>query len=136
TTREELLIAALQEAEGRNEARKQQVVGLQATVVLQGMYVGRAHEQLQAQEDKAAQKRKNRVFGDGMAKLLTGNQFFEAVEELERKTTEEARKRAHAKAARLAHSTALVEWKKEDEARLKRNREKVAAYTAAVREWE
>ncbi|OCH84013.1 hypothetical protein OBBRIDRAFT_694769, partial [Obba rivulosa] len=114
---------------------KQQVVGLQATVVLQGMYVGRAHEQLQAQKDKATQKRKNQVFGNGMAKLLTGNQFFKAVEELEKKTMKEAKKRAHVKAAHLVHFTALVEWKKEDEARLKRNREKVAAYTATVQEW-
>ncbi|EMD41202.1 hypothetical protein CERSUDRAFT_35536, partial [Gelatoporia subvermispora B] len=136
TSREEQLIAALRDSEARNETRKQQVIGLQATVVLQGMYVGRAHGQLQAQEEKAAQKRKNRVFGDGMPKLLTGDDFFEAVENHERKAAQEADKKARRQAGSAAFQAARAKWQLEEKARLERNRLKKAQWHAAVRDWE
>ncbi|KAG0693814.1 hypothetical protein DFH29DRAFT_759952, partial [Suillus ampliporus] len=57
---------------------KEQVVGLQATVVLQGLYCDRVRQHLETQVKKP-EKENVRLNGDGMPRLLTGDKFFEEV---------------------------------------------------------
>ncbi|RXW15028.1 hypothetical protein EST38_g10826 [Candolleomyces aberdarensis] len=74
--REAMLWDALQEAETRDTRRKHNMLGLQAQVVLQEVYVKRVKSQLQEAETR---KKKDRslVFGDGMSRLLTGPDFLD-----------------------------------------------------------
>ncbi|KAG1736871.1 uncharacterized protein EDB91DRAFT_1055364 [Suillus paluster] len=57
---------------------KEQVVGLQATVVLQGLYCDRVQQHLETQVKKM-EKDNIRLNGNGMPWLLTGNKIFEEV---------------------------------------------------------
>jgi hypothetical protein len=52
TEREKKLMDALRESEARADALKDRVIGLQATAVLQDLYVDRVRGQLQGQEEK------------------------------------------------------------------------------------
>jgi hypothetical protein len=67
---------ALRESEARDEARKELMLAMQAGVVLAGMYIDRAQEQLQATEEKERKNGKKRLMGDGKAKLFTGDEFY------------------------------------------------------------
>ncbi|THU98320.1 hypothetical protein K435DRAFT_609342, partial [Dendrothele bispora CBS 962.96] len=59
---------------------KQLATGAQASAVLANAYVGRVFTQLQeAEERRKKPKKKGRLNGDGMPKLLTGDDFFNKV---------------------------------------------------------
>ncbi|EIW54947.1 uncharacterized protein TRAVEDRAFT_80985, partial [Trametes versicolor FP-101664 SS1] len=77
------LQVALRESEARDSARKSTMVTMQATVILQNVYLDRAQEKLQTQTDQQGKKKKRRVFGDGLPKLLDGQEFFSEVVEYE-----------------------------------------------------
>ncbi|SJK99635.1 uncharacterized protein ARMOST_02943 [Armillaria ostoyae] len=56
---------------------------MQATIVLQDRYVDRAQGHLQEAEEAKKNKKSTRPMGDGLAKLLDGNEFFDHVTEWE-----------------------------------------------------
>src|SRR5882724_6387821 len=80
---------------------------MQATVLLQGMYVSRAQEKLQGQENKKANSKKRTMLGDGHPKLLDGDFFNKLVE-----TTEANKRRdTEAREARRAQKKlTLKQW--------------------------
>ncbi|EIW58641.1 uncharacterized protein TRAVEDRAFT_94548, partial [Trametes versicolor FP-101664 SS1] len=136
TELESQLQVALRESETRDDSRKSSMVTMQATVILQNVYIDRAQEKLQSQADQQGKKKKRRVFGDGLPKLLDGAQFFSEVVEYE--TTQE--REAAAKQARAAEKDAyqaqVQEWEKQVDARKKRVDAQRAQYQAALAEWE
>ncbi|OCH93740.1 hypothetical protein OBBRIDRAFT_810929 [Obba rivulosa] len=97
--------------------------------------LARAHEQLQAQEDKSKKKR-TKVFGDGLPKLLTGDEFFRQVQEFEQRVADEELQKAQRKASRVTHAAMLVAWKTQNKERKARNDARRAEYQATVKVWE
>jgi hypothetical protein len=75
---------ALVEARARDEARKECMVGMQASVILSNLYVSRVQGQLQANEEKKGKKGKKRLLGDGKAKFFSGDEFYALCVEDER----------------------------------------------------
>jgi hypothetical protein len=90
TIHEQDLRDALIEAETRDAMRKEQMVGMQAGIVLANLYASRVQGQLQAAEERK-QKKGKRLMGDGKAKLFSGEEFYAlCVEEEQRRAQEEA----------------------------------------------
>ncbi|KAF9246200.1 hypothetical protein BU15DRAFT_58308 [Melanogaster broomeanus] len=85
---------ALQEFEAREAKCKSALLGMQSTVVLQGMFCERLSGQLAAQEEKQKKRKKGQLNGDGLPRLLTGDAFYSLVVEHEETSAieEEARK--------------------------------------------
>jgi DDE superfamily endonuclease len=136
TAQEQDLQNALRESEARDEARKESMLAMQAGVVLAGMYVDRAQEQLQAVEEKKKKNGKKRLMGDGKAKLFTGDEFYNlcVADEQERKKDAAVKEQRHIQ--RETHTVTLVEWKKVNDAIRERNEAKRAVFNEALKAWE
>ncbi|KAL6297899.1 hypothetical protein BKA93DRAFT_745141, partial [Sparassis latifolia] len=136
TDREWELQAALHEAADRDEARKKHMIGMQATVVLQDLYVNKAQTQLQAQEEKSKKLSKKKLFGDRLLKLLTSDGFVNEVVALEERQQQEAAAKVQRAAQHAAHTGVLAKWKAEDTARIRRNDTRRSEHQRAVKVWE
>jgi hypothetical protein len=91
TEREGDLIQALKEADEQDEWRKRAMIGMQATAVLQGMYVAKVQGHLEEHETRAGKKKTgNRLFGDGYGKLLSGDDFYNLTLEIEEQAKQKA----------------------------------------------
>ncbi len=136
TEEEAELQAALRESEERDNARKNLIVGMQATVVLQDRYVDRAQGHLQEAEEAKKNKKSTRPMGDGLAKLLDGDEFFDRVTEWETQWEKITNDKAKKKSSREMHSIALQRWKRLEEQRKGRNKEKREKHEETVKAWE
>lgn len=73
------------------------MIGMQATAVLQGMYVAKVQGHLEEHKTKAGKKKTgNQLFGDGYGKLLSGDDFYKSTFEIE----EQAKQKAEEKVER------------------------------------
>ncbi len=81
TSSEKLLQDPLWESAELAESQKSQIQGMQATTVIQNVYIGLTHSQIQEHEERKKRPKRKGKFGDGMAKLVTGNEFTEGVKE-------------------------------------------------------
>lgn len=74
------------------------MISMQATAVLQGMYIAKVQGHLEEHETRAAKKKSgNRLFGDEYGKLLTGDDFYNSsleIEEQAKQKSEEKSERA------------------------------------------
>ncbi|TFK28460.1 hypothetical protein FA15DRAFT_553037, partial [Coprinopsis marcescibilis] len=122
TTREILFRDALAEAEERDLNRKNAMVGMQAQVILQGLYVREVNGHLQAHgEQKAKKKESNLPFGDGLPKLLTSDEFTSNIEKrVEQKQQDEEEKELRAE-ERKVYMEKRDAWKKAESERVARN---------------
>jgi hypothetical protein len=136
TMREQELRDALQEAEQRDAVQKHIMVGMQATVLLQGMYVAQTQQHLQEHEQRKQKKVRKRVFGDGMPKLLDGDEFFARVTEHEAEIERGALDKEERRAQREGHAESLVTWKTQERERIARNKAIHDAHQHAVKAWE
>jgi hypothetical protein len=89
TVHEQELQDALREADARDAAMKERLVGMQAGVVLANIYASQVQGQLQAAEERKGKKGKKRLIGDGKAKFFSGEEFYALCVEDERKREEE-----------------------------------------------
>ena len=76
------------------------------------------------------------MFGDGLAKLLDNNVFYDKVVEMEEAGKRKEGERENRKIAREQHEEALAAWKKQEERQKERNTVIRAAHQEAVRQWE
>jgi hypothetical protein len=84
TDNEARLQQALEAAEDHDKRRKIAMVNMQGVTILQNIYVRKNNGHLQAHEGEWKKKGEgNRLFGDGMAKLLDDNDFFDNVVKLD-----------------------------------------------------
>ena len=92
TETEILLLAALWESQMNNETLADQNIALQATNILNKVYCGNAKGTLQFQEDKK-KKKTTGAFPNGLAHVLTADEFYEACQnfEKEQRTAAEAK---------------------------------------------
>ncbi|THU78228.1 hypothetical protein K435DRAFT_582459, partial [Dendrothele bispora CBS 962.96] len=80
TDTEQQLQTALRSSQDVIIHYKKVALSAQAFAVLANSYVGRAHTQLQeAEERRKKPKKTGYLNGDGMLKLLSGDDFFEKV---------------------------------------------------------
>ncbi|KAJ6530593.1 hypothetical protein B0H19DRAFT_871096, partial [Mycena capillaripes] len=127
---------ALQESEARDERRKASLISVQAGAVLSGMYNKRAQTQLQAQETRKARRKGKGRMGDGKAKWLTGDDFFNFTKEDARQREEEAEGKEQRKVAREAHAAELAVWKRDNEQIRERNDARKVTFAADTEAWE
>ncbi|KAF5334791.1 hypothetical protein D9611_012962 [Ephemerocybe angulata] len=111
TTNETLLLAALREATADNEALRRRVVESQAANILNEAYCNKLRFQLAAKEEKGKKKGKGKLMGDGLPRMLTGDEFYEKVVQ-------------------------FTEWQKEEEARKAAQIDNKALWQQAVKKWE
>ncbi|KAF8220794.1 hypothetical protein L208DRAFT_1197873, partial [Tricholoma matsutake] len=97
------------------------MISMQATAVLQGMYIAKVQGHLEEHETRAAKKKSgNRLFGDEYGKLLTGDDFYNSsleIEEQAKQKSEEKSERARMKtrndAVWKSHQDAVKAWEAE-----------------------
>ncbi|KIK90544.1 hypothetical protein PAXRUDRAFT_44254, partial [Paxillus rubicundulus Ve08.2h10] len=113
--------AALHESYAREFMSKSALVGMQSTAVLQSMFCDRLSGQLAAQEEKRKKKKKGQLNGDGLLRLLTGDEFYnrvvahqEACEELKMAQEDCCKQKEE-------QSAILTEWRKAEKEQKKRN---------------
>ncbi|KAK0431516.1 hypothetical protein EV421DRAFT_1853303 [Armillaria borealis] len=123
TELEASLQKALRESDERNMLQKGAMIGMQVAAVLQNIYVSQSQLQLQSAEEKGTKKRGG-IMGDGMPKMMTGDDFFNVVTAHE-KAAEEAKKK------KACH--ALL-WNKK--AMAMRNNKKHECFHQAVLAWQ
>ncbi|PBK82205.1 hypothetical protein ARMGADRAFT_873076, partial [Armillaria gallica] len=78
TELEASLQRALRELDKHNTLRKGAMIEMQATAVLQNIYVSQSQLQLQSAEEKGT-KKQGGIMRDGMPKMMTGDNFFNVV---------------------------------------------------------
>ena len=120
----------------KEEGYKTTILGIQSSAVLHVMYCDRLTEQLAAQEEKQKKKRKGQLNGDGLPKLLTGDEFYTRVVEHEKAIEQDKVDRENRQKQREAQSQLMASWKEADEARRERNNVQKEAYREALRLWE
>ncbi|KAF9227986.1 hypothetical protein BS17DRAFT_662519, partial [Gyrodon lividus] len=76
---------ALRQSYAREDQSKAELTRMQSNVMLQGMFCERLSSQLAAQEEKqkSVHKKKGKLVGDGLTRLLTSDEFHERVVEHE-----------------------------------------------------
>lgn len=137
TDRERLLQRALRKTEAREETARRHILQMQASTVLLQKYCDRVRSQLATVEKKKGKgKGKNkRLHGDGMPRLLTGDDFFFRVQQ----AAEEQEKAAADKSARADQLTKyqdeMKEWRARDDERKLRNKAKREAWEQAKADW-
>ncbi|KAK0430972.1 hypothetical protein EV421DRAFT_1855739 [Armillaria borealis] len=124
TELEASLQKALRESDECNTLRKGAMIGMQATAVLQNIYVSQSQPQLQSAEEKGTKKRGG-IMGDGMPKMMTGDDFFNVVTAHKKAAEEEKKEKAHC---------ALL-WNKKAMAMV-RNNKKRECFHQAVLAWQ
>ena len=102
SAREQDLLDALAECDQRNETRKAAMIGMQAGVVLAGMYVNHTQSQLQVVEERKGKRKGRQKMGDGKAKWFTSDMFIQLCEDKEQRKEEEAADKEGRKAEREA----------------------------------
>ena len=135
TETELLLIAALRESQEMNDSLTNRNIALQASNLLNEVYCGNAKGALQTQENKR-KKKGTGTLPDGMACVLTADEFYEARVNFEKEQRTKAKTKEARKDARAAWKEAKQEWQKGEDARnaLKDQEEVIYAERMAV--WE
>jgi hypothetical protein len=138
TKNELLLLAALREAENRNQRSEVHTFELQAANILNEAYVDRLVKKLAAQEEKQAKKKKKttRLVGDGLPRLLTGDEFYEMAKGKEREAEEAARQKEVRKDGRSAYKVALERWKVAEQERKDAKAVASSAFQKELAAWE
>ncbi|KAG1727286.1 uncharacterized protein EDB91DRAFT_1239549 [Suillus paluster] len=118
----------LLKTEPESAKEKFSLVGMQSAIVLQSMFCDRLSSQLTAQEEKKKNSKKGgQLVGDGLPKLLTGDEFHHCVVEHQRAAEEEE----------AGWRTELLKlWKEVEAAWLVRNEACRTAYRDQVKMWE
>ena len=70
---------ALRESQACDIQSKAAMIGMQLTIVLQGLFCERLSSQLVGQKDKQKKRKKGQLNGDGLPRLLTGDNFYNCV---------------------------------------------------------
>jgi hypothetical protein len=109
---------------------------MQSALVLNGAYVDLVRGQLAAQEKKKIEKKKGRLVGDGLPRLLTSREFVRRVTEFEKNAREKEEGLKQRKASREEKTAAMKDWKVLDDARKARNKVIKEEYTVRLKAWE
>ncbi|KAJ7793214.1 hypothetical protein B0H14DRAFT_3159747 [Mycena olivaceomarginata] len=123
---EEELQNSVRELLAANKEQKSLLISMQSSLVLNGAYCDLVRGQLPAQEESKKSKKKGKLVGDGMPRLLTSKDF-------PKKKEAEMKKRRATKAEK---STAMSQWKELEKARKAENAAIRARWQEDVKAWE
>ena len=126
---------ALRESQARDIQSKAAMVGMQLTIVLQGLFCERLSSQLAGQEDKQKKRKKGQLNGDGLPRLLTEDNFYNRVAEHERTSTIEEAAREARKKRRNQQAGLMDPWKQAEKERLERNNSRRIAFREETALW-
>src|ERR1700678_2528127 len=101
----------------RSETVGEGKVLLQASNILNEAYAQRLCAKLAAQEEKCNKKKLTKLVGDGLPQLLSGDEFYELVQEKEKEMHEATREKERKKDGRALYKVAVEEWEVEEQAR-------------------
>lgn len=136
TANELLLLTALREAENKSLRSEIHAFELQASNILNEAYAARLTKKLAAQEEKRLKKAKTKLVGDGLPRLLSGDEFYELAKEKEREVQEEERQKAVRKDGRAAYKEAVEEWTVAEQNRKDAKERAVATFKKTLAAWE
>ena len=136
TSFEAELLDTLEDAQSREDTHKDQMAAMQAAVVLQGTYVGRAQERMQMQDERKGLKKSQKLMGDGLPKLLSADKFYNLVVDHESAQDHRAAEKADRKADRERYDREMEQWKQLVEEQNKCVTAQNEWYKQAVAEWE
>ncbi|KAG6822736.1 hypothetical protein H0H87_002705, partial [Tephrocybe sp. NHM501043] len=134
--REEQLISALKELEGRVAAWKQHVRDLQAHTILQDLYVSGVQSELQASEQRKHKKKSWKLNLDGLPKLLSGEDFYQKVVADDEQRKNKQLEKEKRKEAQGAANTMKQKWDEEGKAQKERNAYALEMWKEEVKFWE
>ncbi|EDQ98733.1 uncharacterized protein LACBIDRAFT_296797 [Laccaria bicolor S238N-H82] len=117
TSNELLLLAALCEAESRNAHAEIHAFELQASNILNEAYTERLRKALEAREEKRGKKKGIKLVGNGLPKLLSGNNFYELMQAKEKEVREVLKQKEAWKEGRVAYDAAVEVWAAADQER-------------------
>jgi len=102
------------------------------------MFCDRLSSQLAAQEEKQrnAKKKKGKLFGDGLPRLLTGDDFFDRVVDFENTAAEEEIAREDRRKKRDERAEVMTAWKRAEALRLERNKTRRQTFKDDLGAWE
>ncbi|KAG1848680.1 hypothetical protein F4604DRAFT_1812073 [Suillus subluteus] len=127
---------ALREAYEREDYYKGALYGMQSTAVLQEMYCKTLSSQLAAQEEKKLARKREKLVGDGLPRLLTGDEFYRSVVVHNNAADAEVAARESRRQERDERASLMKAWKEEDAKRLERNEVRRQEYKEELRQWE
>ena len=119
--------------EGRYKAT---LLRMQSSAILHVMYCDCLTEQLAAQEARQKKQRKGQLNGDGLPKLLTGDEFYMQVVKHEKAIEQHKVNCENWQKQWEAQSQLMTSWKKADEAQKERKNVQKEAYHKALHLWE
>jgi len=135
TKTEILLLAALKESQMNNETLADQNIALQATNILNKVYCGNAKGALQFQEDMKKKKTAG-TLPDGLARILTVDEFYEARQNFEKDQRTVAKAKETRKDAHAAWKEVKEEWQRVEDERLALKAREDADYMEQKAAWE
>ena len=112
TETEILLLAVLQKSQMNNETLIDWNIALQATNIFNEVYCSNAKGALQFQEDKKKKKTTGEALSDGLARVLTADEFYEAYQNFEKEQWTVAKKKDMRKDACAVWKKAKEKWQK------------------------
>lgn len=133
---EEELQNSVRELLAANKQQKSQLVQMQSSLVLNGAYCDLVRGQLAAQEESKKEKKKGRLVGDGMPRLLTATAFVRRVEEFHKTVEAKASQQAERRVTREDKKKGMAEWQELEQVRKEENVAIRARWKADVKAWE
>jgi len=134
TETEILLLAALRESQKTNETLTNRNIALQANNLLNEVYCGNTKGALQFQENKKKKKGQG-ALPDGLACVLTGDNFYEERVNFEKNQRADERAKETRKDARAAWKAAKEDWQQDEDARVALKEREGAKYDRALAAW-
>ncbi|KAG2343757.1 hypothetical protein BDR05DRAFT_849165, partial [Suillus weaverae] len=104
---------ALREAYEHEDYYKGALYGMQSTAVLQEMYCKTLWSQLAAQEDKKLARKQEKLVGDGLLRLLTGDEFYCSVVDHNNAADAEVAAHESRRQERDEQASLMKAWKEE-----------------------
>ncbi|TFK58285.1 hypothetical protein BDN72DRAFT_782300 [Pluteus cervinus] len=135
TNTEALLLAAYCEKEAENKFLRDRNLTLQSGNLLNEIYCGRTKNELQQQDEKR-KKKGGKAQLTGMPCLVTGDVFYEEVQNKARDARTAEREAEEKREAKAAFAEAKEAWKERDDERKDIKERAEVVYKAAVLRWE
>ena len=137
TANENLLLDALCETEKHAEGLQRQVLKLQAANILNEMYCSMLRGQLaHHKKKKNTPKGMGKLVGDGLPRLLSGDEFYEQVVEFADWQKRTEREKVERKQTRDGRVEVMKEWHKADEEQKRQNAVRRLEYKEEKGAWE
>ncbi|KAJ7331424.1 hypothetical protein DFH08DRAFT_708398 [Mycena albidolilacea] len=133
---EEELQNSVRELLAANKEQKSLLISMQSSLVLNGAYCDLVRGQLAAQEESKKSKKKGKLVGDGMPRLLTSKDFVRRVVAFQNAAEQKEAEMKKRRATKAEKSTAMSQWKELEKARKAENTAIRARWQEDVKAWE